>query len=108
MVSDVPMPLQGALTRRQGELKFVLAARQGVVLGYGTIDPGDGDVDILFSQSHGSKKLLESAGDALVGLIPELGKSHIAANGWTSDPNSHKIFYKNRILELSAYLDDAR
>lgn len=107
MVSKMPMPIQGAFTKRDSELKFVLTAQQGVLLGYGKINPENGDVDVLFSQS-GTKKLLEKTGESLVDLLPLLIMGKGTINGWTCVEPGGKMSFKNPHLELTAYKEDTK
>lgn len=106
--SDLPMPIQGVLTQRDGSLKFVVAARQGVVLGYGTINPADGSTDIAFSQSSGTRKLLEMAADALIELMKLVNEGKTTSEHWIIMDNGKKMTYKGPHLELNGHLRDAR
>lgn len=104
--SNLPMPIQGVLTQRNGILKFVVAARQGVVLGYGTINPSDGSADIAFSQSSGIKKLLEITSDALIELMKLVNEGKSSSEHWIIEDNGKKMLYKGPHLELTGHLRD--
>lgn len=101
--SELPMPIQGALTNKDNVLKFVVAARQGVVLGYGFINPETGKADIIFAQSTGLKKLLKIMGDSLINLMIMLDGSKTSSKYWTIESDD-KMIYKSPHLELSGQL----
>lgn len=104
--SGLPMPVQGVLTQRNGSLKFVVAARQGVVLGYGTINPSKGTTDIAFSQSSGIKKLLEITSDALIELLKLVNEGKSSSKHWIIEDNGKRMIYKGPHLELTGRLRD--
>lgn len=103
-VTDMPLPLQGVLTNKDGELKFVLTAAQGMVLGYGSIIRETGRIKVVFSQSSGSKHLLKEVGDALEDLIHLLANNLGEWRGWTRQNASDKLIFKRDNLELNAHL----
>lgn len=103
-VSDMPLPLQGVLTNKEGELKFVLTAAQGMVLGYGSIIRETGKIKVVFSQSSGSKHLLKEVGDALEDLIHLLANNLDQWRGWTRQDTTDKLVFKRDNLELTAHL----
>lgn len=104
---DMPIPIQGALTKRGNELKFALAARQGIVLGYGTIDASTGKIDLAFSQSSGTKRLLKGVGEALMELLPVVQKHEGSSENWTIGDNGVMRYHSPR-LELDGRLKGAK
>lgn len=101
------MPLQGVLTNRDGKLKFVVAAVQGVVLGYGTINPEDSTVKIIFSRSGVVRNLLETIGEALLKLFPMIAGNLQSSGGWRNLENLRVMVYSSPHLELTVRLEDA-
>lgn len=101
--SELPMPIQGALTNKDNALKFVVAARQGVMLGYGSINPRTGRADIIFAQSTGLKKLLQAMGDSLIDLMVMLDGDKTSSKYWIMESGG-KMVYKSPHLELSGQL----
>lgn len=99
----LPIPLQGVLIQKEGLLKYVIAARQGVVLGYGSINPATGLNKIEFSQSSGTKKLLEITADALIELMRDLDDPERKDTRWKIE--NKKMIFKSSHLELNAYMD---
>lgn len=104
--AQMSMPLQGVLTNRKGKLKFMVAAAQGVVLGYGTIDPKDSSVGIVFSRSGAVSSLLEKTGEALIELFPMIDGNLASSGGWRNVENLKEMVYTSPHLELTAHLEN--
>lgn len=104
--AQMSMPLQGVLTNRKGKLKFMVAAAQGVVLGYGTIDPKDCSVGIVFSRSGAVSCLLEKTGEALIELFPMIDGNLASSGGWRNVENLREMVYTSPHLELTAHLEN--
>lgn len=104
---NLPVPVQGALTRRGDGLKFVVAARQGVVLGYGSINPDTGAIDIKFAQSFTVKRLVNLVGEALIELLPALADHKAATERWTIDSAGGAMLFKDSHLSLRARMEGA-
>lgn len=99
----MPMPVQGSLTKRGDELKFALAARQGMVLGYGTIDAKSGKAELLFSRSSGARRLLGQVGEALMELMPAIQKHELSTRHWLIG-NDGMMRYHSAHLDLAGRL----
>ena len=111
------MPVQGALKHEHGMLKLVLMAQQGILLGYGTLDPVTGKTRILFTRSSSVSTLVRKTGDALADILPLLS---LRQNGQAPFPlvdfpanweyqQSRKLFlYHDAEKELSIFLEHIR
>lgn len=106
-ISEIPIPMHGVLTRQDNSLRFVVALRQGILLGYGMIDTHTGEDSIVFSQSSRSRKLLKMIAGALAELMNLRDKGGTAAYGWIITDNGDKMLYKDQHLELTGKMRDS-
>lgn len=109
LLDSSALPVQGALTRGDGALKFVVMAQTGVLLGHGWLEPGAGEARVAFSRSMAAKKLTLAIGRALetlLSLAPGLsarppGPSDIPPPGeWTFERDKDGFAYHNARLSI--------
>lgn len=107
--NSASLPVQGALTHKGRDLKFVIMSQTGILLGHGLLDSYTGNVHVAFSRSMMGKNLIQETGYALaiiLPVMPQLSEEYIIPPNlqlpqkWKFLPEKNSFFYHDGQLSL--------